>query len=225
MNSKTTGTALVGAGILFTVIIIAWPILMGLSQTHGSMAEQLAAITADSSLYRLNFALAALIGPSISLLLVLLATEGGNRPSPLTILGLSILPCYLTLVSIAYTSQVILLPSLLLGGIDAELWYFNNPGSIPYFLNQLGYSFFALSALAIGWRFLERRGLPRAMGTILWLSGILSLVAFLGLALDNQVLNAATFISGILTVPLGVLAILWGLRLRRESDCHEASSC
>ena len=93
-------------------------------------------------------------------------------------------------------------------------WFFASPYSIAYFLNQLGYTFFAFAACAIGWKFLFENGLLKGIGVLLWASGSLSIIAFIGLAIQNEFLNLATFLSGVLTIPFGILVALKGWRMK-----------
>jgi hypothetical protein len=122
-----------------------------------------------------------------------------------------------TLASFSYTSQYTVLQSFLRREdfVQAELWYFENFGSVPYFINQLGYVFFGLSGLFIGFKFLKEQGVPRAVGVLLWISGILSFIAFGGLALGSELMNFSTLISGMLTLPIGILVMVWGKGLMR----------
>lgn len=220
-DEERIGRALLYSGITLTLVVVLWPPLMLLSQPTGTVEEQLAALAADSALYKLNFFVASLIAPVVVVVLMLLALFApAERETPLLdVLGVFFLAPYVVLVSIAYTSQYTILHYLLAEGQmdEATAWLFENTHSIPYFMNQLGYTFFALAALLIGYKFLSASGLPRAIGVLLWASGLLSLVAFLGLALENELLNLATFVSGVLIVPVGILVAEWGRRLSRNT--------
>jgi hypothetical protein len=215
---KKTGLVLFIGGIAFTAVVILWPIFMMVSQPQGGINEQLLSIGAKPGTYVLNFVLAIIIAPLISFILICLAFfVPSNKDTPiLNIFGALLLAPYITLVSIAYTSQYTILQSFISSGklTDANYWYFGNQDSIPYFFNQLGYIFFALSGWLIGYRFLFEKGIPKSVGVLLWLSGILSVMAFAGLAMKNDVLNFSTILSGVLTIPIGFLVIIWGMRLR-----------
>ena len=218
-NSKS-GAALFAGGLIFTLVVMLWPVFMVLSEVDGDMMAQLASIAASPGLYRLNFVIASLIAPALAVIMAVLAfgIETKERTPILNILGLLFLTTYVTLVTVSYASQYTLFPSLLSQGSPGlELWYFNNPQSIPYFLNQLGYTFFALSALLIGFKLLYEQGLAKAVGILLWLSGVLSIIAFIGLSIDSPALNFTSIISGLTTVPMGMIVIFWGKRLRRRA--------
>lgn len=213
--SERNGKFLFFGGLVFTLVVLVWPVLMMLSQPGGDMSAQLAAIAENPGLYKLNFIVASLIAPTFTVVLAVLAFGVETRKKTLVLdrLGGLFLACYAALVTVAYVSQYTYFMSLLAKGYQAEMWYFNNPQSIAYFLNQLGYAFFALGSMMIAYKLLFEEGGVRAIGILLWISGILSLLAFAGLILDNAVLNFCTIISGVVTVPIGVLVVVRGYRL------------
>lgn len=215
--TKTTRNSLVFGGTLYTIVVLLWPIFMVLSQTKGDIQEQLLIISNSPTTYIVNFIVASLIAPTISFILLTIAfyIQTKKETPILNNFGAFLLGPYVTLVSIAYTTQYTLLQSFITGGKlkEAELWYFGNQDSIPYFINQLGYTFFALSALFIGYKLLFEQGLPKALGILLWISGLLSIIAFIGLIMKNEVINSITIISGLFIVPIGIIAAIWGMRL------------
>lgn len=219
---KKAGITLLIGGIVFTAVVILWPMFMMMTQPVGEMNEQLLSIQAKSDIYTMNFVLASLIAPSLSFILICIAFfVPSKKETPiLNMMGALLLAPYITLVSIAYVSQYTILQSFLsLGDLfQASYWYFGNQDSISYFVNQLGYMFFALSGLLIGYRFLFEKGIPKSVGVLLWLSGILSIIAFVGLAMKSDALNFSTILSGVLTIPIGILVIIWGKRLMSKQQ-------
>lgn len=199
--------------IITLAILILWPVMMVLSQLSGTMDERLAKLAADSTPYRLNFIVASLIAPPLVLVMIMLSRfHGTKKQTPLlNHFGMIMLAPYMILVTIAYSAQYTMVPAALAAGDvqTARQWFFENPQGFSYFFNQLGYTFFALSALAIGWRYLFESGLLKGIGFLLLGSGILSLIAFAGLALQNETINSVTFISGLLMLPFCVLVMLW----------------
>jgi len=221
---KKCGFLLFIGGAVFTAVIILWPIFMVLSQTEGEIGEQLTAISFQPEMYKLNFFIASLIAPAMALILVMLAfkVETRMKTPKLNTLGAVLIVPYAVLVSFAYISQYTLLQGFLNDGdwLQAELWYFNNAASVPYFINQLGYAFFGFSGMLIGFKFLKEKGILRAIGVLLWLSGILSFAAFGGLMLGSELMNFSTIISGLLTLPIGILVMSWGLHLGRREGSY-----
>ena len=199
--------------IITLAILILWPVMMVLSQLSGTMDERLAKLAADSTPYRLNFIVASLIAPPLVLVMIMLSRfHGTKKQTPLlNHFGMIMLAPYMILVTIAYSAQYTMVPAALAAGDvqTARQWFFENPQGFSYFFNQLGYTFFALSALAIGWRYLFESGLLKGIGFLLLGSGILSFIAFAGLALQNETINSVTFISGLLMLPFCVLVMLW----------------
>ncbi|MDG5788838.1 DUF4386 family protein [Evansella sp. AB-P1] len=214
------GKAFIYGGIFYTTIVILWPIFMVLAELEGDIQGQLLTIADNPSIYRWNFAIASMIAPAISFLIILLAfgISVQKRTPILHLVGVIFLVPYVILVSISYISQyTILFKYLSIGNMElASQWYFQNVDSMAYFLNQLGYSFFAVSALLIGYKFLYEKGLPRAIGILLSMSGSLSIVAFIGYIGKNDWLTGSTIVSGILTVPIGILVIILGFRIQRK---------
>jgi hypothetical protein len=212
-----TRNLLLFGGTTFTIIVLLWPVLMMIAEPGGIVEEQLSSIVESSFAYRINFFLASLIAPALVVVMSTLALfVDTKKETPfLNIVGAFLLIPYLTLVSIAYASQYVLLPKLFEHPELAMNWFFASPYSIAYFLNQLGYTFFAFAACAIGWKFLFESGLSKWIGVLLWASGSLSIVAFIGLAIQNEFLNLATFPSGMLTIPFGMLVALKGWRMRK----------
>ncbi len=157
--SKRASLLLYGGAALLAVIVL-WPVFMIASQIDGTIEEQLLLFSTDSSLYQINFFIASLIAPVFLFILLIIAffVETGRNTPVLNILGAIFLIPYLTLVSISYTSQYIFLPSLLEANNmeTARLWLFDNPNSIAYYLNQLGYLFLAFAMCSIGWKYLFR---------------------------------------------------------------------
>ena len=215
------GSLLLYGGMALLVVIVLWPVFMMASRIDGPIEEQLLLLCSDSSLYQVNFFIASLIAPVFLFIMIVLALfmETGKKTPVLDILGTAFLIPYLILVSISYTSQYVLLPSLLEAHNTgtARLWFFDNPGSIAYFLNQLGYLFLAIAMCSLGWKYLFETGLFKFAGILLWSSGILSVVAFAGLAIGSSALNAATFLSGILILPFAIVVVFIGRRMRHET--------
>ncbi len=73
-------------------------------------------------------------------------------------------------------------------------------------------------ALFIAYKLLFERGVARIMGIFLWASALLSLAAFAGLALQIEAQGFISVISGLLTLPVGILSIFWGKKLLGENS-------
>lgn len=212
LNNKQLGLALVTNGIIFTVIIFLWPITMMLAPgTNGTMNEQFTEILNNTFFYKLSFVVASFIGPSLlSLMFVYTFFVDTKKSTPiLNILGFTFLIPYVVFVTISYTTQYTYFLNLL--SLNSEMagnWYFGNFNSLSYYFNQLGYTFFAFGGILIGYRFCFDNGIKKVFGILLEFCSLLSIVAFVGLALGSKLINVATLISGLLTLPFGYIAII-----------------
>jgi hypothetical protein len=207
------------SGVAYLAITAVWILLTVLTAPEGTVDQQLIALSKGSFLYRLSFLTASLATlPLLTLMVVLALFEHPeSKPNILSILGALFLVPYVGLVSISYVSQCTLFPRLLadmsiVGASQVKIWYYNNPDSIPYLLDLLGLVFFSLSALAIGAKLVRTKGWLKAMGWLLVLSGLTGLLGFSGYVADNLLIESSIVLSGVLTVPLGLLAILWGAK-------------
>lgn len=209
---------LILSGIIFTIVLYSWPILMGLYLPSGSVDEQLNWVISNKGLYKLQFFMAFLIAPA--LVYMMLAQVHKIEPviNIVISLGHIFLTAYLILCSISYASQVIVVPSLLDAGLDeyAKLWYFDSNFSIPYFINQMGYCFWAIGTIFIFIRFIKYEGIIKYISLIYLISAVLSIVAFIGLMTNNIFLNSMTFYSGIALVPIGIMTAVWGYRDKKN---------
>jgi hypothetical protein len=219
-RTKSVALALFRGGIFFTVVVLLWPVLMTASEITGSVEEQLLQISEAPGLFMANFFWASLIAPSILVLLLTFARYTKIRKQTPFIYHFSLLflAGYFVFVSISYVSQYAYLPRLLAeGNTDlAVAWYFGDASSRPYFLNQLGYSLFGIAAILIGYKMFNEPLLPRLIGIVLWASGLLCLLAFLGLILLIPGQGLVSILSGLLTLPVGIMSILWGRKLLQE---------
>lgn len=217
VDSDKLKKLLLTTGLVFLVIIILWPVTMILAPgAEGTMAEQLDEIKANLLMYQLSFIMASLIAPSIFALMIVftLFVDTQKKTPLLNIMGLVLLVIYMVFVTISYTSQYTYFISLLENGSNSiDVWYFGNFDSLAYFFNQLGYTFFGLAGILFGYRYCFERGIKKVYGIVIEVCSVLSIVAWFGLVIGSTVINMATLISGILTIPLGVIAIIMSQRL------------
>lgn len=211
------GTHLVVSGVLFTLVLLVWPILMAIGQPVAGEPEQLLWLSANTGLFKIQFFFAFLICPAM-LYMLYAQISSLAEPSPMAVrLGGVFFAVYAVFAGIAYGSQMILIPRLIRAGMEAQarLWYLEASPSIVYFLNQTGYFFWALAILILFVPLLKSSGLTRALSIIYTVSAVLSIVAYLGLIVENDRLNSVTFISGLMLLPAGILGVLSGIRSGR----------
>lgn len=205
-----TDKHLIISGILFTVVLILWPIFMVVGTPEGTIGEQLVWISENITLNKIQFFFAFLISPAIIYLMIIQLSKLNSLKGGATILGLIFLVAYLVLNSISYASQIILIPNFIENDMlpQAKTWYFGSFISIAYFLNQLGYCFWGVAAIILFSRFFHKKGLIKILSIIYFVSGILSVFAFFGLMINNTSINKLTVISGLLLVPIGIISII-----------------
>ncbi|MFC2138958.1 hypothetical protein ACFLTE_12370 [Bacteroidota bacterium] len=218
-DNKKIGNALIISGALFTLVFWLGLIIAAIGlRLEGTYTDHLSQINDNPTFYVINFVFASLTGPLTAIIMVVLTLFVKTRkPTPLlNILSLLFLSAYLVLVCIAYASQYTYFMNLLRSNNEMAIeWLFRNFNSIPYFIQQLGYMFFALSGILLGYRFLLDKGIKRVFGYFLEIRCLITIVAFIGLALGNQQLNYVTIISGLLTAFLGIFAIAIGINVKK----------
>ncbi len=215
----TQNKNLIRSGIIFSVIIILWPVFMAFSQPEGSIATQFEWILDNITIFNLQFFFAALICPALFYMMVTQLKKMENKNSVRLIIGYSILGIYAALISLSYGSQFLILPKLIQAGkMDyAGLWYFRNPSSYSYYLNQLAYAIWGIGAFVLFAKYISAGVFIRIISILYLFSAALSLVAFTGLLTGNEKINSLTVISGLLLLPVGFLNIFWGLK-KSKSD-------
>lgn len=207
------------SGILFTLVLVAWPVMMALASPAGNVDLQLLWVRGHLALFRGQMVLALLIAPA--LLYMMLAQLRRLAVGGVALrLGLLFLAAYLVLTSVSYASQAILVPRFLAAGRleAARSWLFSAPGSIAFFLDQLGYCFWGAAAIVLFFRAWNWQGLSALIAGFYLLSAALSILAFAGLLLDVPGLMAMTLPSGLVLLPVGVLTVFWGRQARKSDE-------
>lgn len=204
------------ACILFLLILILWPILTYVSLPLGNnFIEQLAHINKSSKLYILGFVHAFLIAPVLIFVLSEFYKDlTKDQWSLKARILFSFYIIYFIIISISYGSQVFFLPNIIeIADQNTILdWYFYNPESNVYLINQTGYLIWSITTLFIFTRFLFKGTLVFFIVKLLTLSSIAQIVATFGLYFNNHTLNGLTFYSGLLLFPMGILILVYSLK-------------
>lgn len=191
--------------VLFTVV--GWLALLVPAMPSGEVGEQLASLREEMALYRWSFVNAAVINPAFVVMLyvasVLLVTGPWRG---LEVVGWLFLATYWLLPTLAYISQVALLPRLLETAGPAEAWYFGNPASVSYWLAMTGYGLFGIGGILVASRFIT--GSAPVFGWVLLASGVTSALGLAGYAVVSEALEVASTVGGILVVPLAIVALV-----------------
>jgi len=205
---------LIVSGVLFTVVLLAWPLMMVLAKPIGSIGQQLLWVAGHALLYRAQFVLALLLAPAIVYMMLAQLNRRQTADSISRRFGMVFLAAYVVLNSVSYASQAVLLPRFLATGqMDlARAWYFASPWSVAYFINQLGYCFWGIAAIALFFGSFRGQRLPGLIAAFYFLSALLSIFAFAGLLFESQAFMRLTLPSGLVLFPVGILTIAWGLQ-------------
>lgn len=216
MVSSKHSRNLIISGTICTIVLFLWPTFMLISSgAAGTIEEKLQMLSQNATLYHLNFMIASLIAPSILFLICIVSRLYKKMQlNFFDTIGVALLVAYSALNALSYISQYSILPKLLANGnIDAaKMWYMENTDSLAYFFNQLGYCFFGIAVMFIFREFLNDKGINKTIGILFYLSGVLSIFAFIGLLMQNKVLNLSTMLSGLLIIPIAILTILSGIK-------------
>lgn len=217
--NKSHSRNLIISGSIFTLLILLWPIFMALSDGNaGSLEEKVLEISKDGAVYYIGFVNASLIAPSaFALISIVSGLYRKEKKDLFDTIGIVLLIGYCILNSISYISQYSILPRLITAGKinEAIEWLFDKD-SLIYFLNQMGYSLFGMGVIIIFKGFLRAKGIEKILGLIFCISGALSILAFIGLLIQNELLNMLTIFSGLLMVPAGVLTVILGARITKQ---------
>jgi endonuclease/exonuclease/phosphatase family metal-dependent hydrolase len=217
------------SSLLLFIVLAAWMVTMFLTPFSGSHQEQLQQVVAHWSFFQISFGIALAIAPFFLYFIISLHNYLSVEISVFKAAGLTLAAGYGLCVSGAYGTQLTVLPYYLRRNMPAmaEIWFFNNPESLAYFINQTGYALWALAVLVLFGSEVKREGIRRWLGSLFILSALLSLAAYGGLLFAKPHLNALTLLSGALTIPITVLAFTMGVKAFRndnEEDPHTPQS-
>lgn len=210
----------VGMGLhaAVAVYVVAVTVMVGFVAAASPPSDLLDGLTEfqeGRTLYQWGFVGASMLAPAFVAMLLLLSA-GSKVPASSTrrTVAAVLLGAYVALASVAYTSQYTFFPALVDRDPDAAApWYFHDAESIPYAIDLVGYTLLGFAALLLA-SLVAERGRRWLAG---WLAGMgaLSIGAFvLHAAGAGSVGGLLSIASAALTVPIAVLAIVDGRRLR-----------
>ncbi|MBN2350717.1 MAG: DUF4386 family protein [Bacteroidales bacterium] len=216
---KKTKKRLFFSALFFSIILAMWPVFAVISMPSGDLKDQLDSIYKAPALYIINFSLALLIGPAlVYMLLSFFKTIKVKVLKPFNVFGIWCYIVYLIFITFSYASQTIVLPVMLKScPQETQLkWYFLNEPSIPGYLNQTGYLIWSLGTILLFFPFFKLKGIPGFIPIILFASALLQIMASFGYFFQNPYLSNLTSFSGILLLPVGILILIFSLRLKVE---------
>lgn len=201
------------SALVFSLILIAWPIFAALTITSGSIPEQIRAVQDSTALHVTNFLVALCIAPSMLVMLVRMFPFLGIRPSRGYItLVILFYVLYLLLISISYGSQVFYLPFILKMYPDpfVEKWFFYNNESMPFAINQTGYLCWSIATLLYMIPAITKAKAVFFIALLVFLiSSVLQIIATIGFYASIPEIAGLTFYSGLLMLPAGILVLVY----------------
>jgi hypothetical protein len=224
--SRALGRCLVVVAAAYLVLVVLMTIATAFGAPEGeTTVAQVADLATDDTLYRLGFFLASLL-PAVMVPFMAVVALGVVAPSQghgttearlCGWAGIALVAAYAPLSAAAYASQYTVFDWLLRRDLAAAApWYFNNVHGAPYTFDLLAYAIWGLGATIVAWPLLSRRGLLRGTGSLLAVSGVLSMGAFGLHALESPLASPATLGSAVLTVPVALLFMVHGRGLLRR---------
>lgn len=199
---------------LLIVALTAWVIFMLLNPLSGTYLNQLRNLAEHWQIFRLSFIVALTIAPVFLYFMISLHQLFLPFVSITKITGYTISVFYAVAATASYGAQLTLVPYYLNQNkfFMAELWYFFNPDSLAYFINQTGYALWAVAVILLFWSLVKREGIERWLGVLFLLSAIISLAAYTSLLAGVKTLDLLTLISGVLTLPIAMLSLILAIK-------------
>ncbi len=216
VRRRRLGTGLLAAAGVYLAAAATMSLVFA-SAPPPRLAGNLAAFEQGLALYRWGFVGASLLAPALVTVLVLLMTAAQvPADSARRWLGTILLAAYVPFATLAYTTQYTLLPWLVETDPDtAALWYLHDARSIPYALDLTGYAVLALASVVLASTMLGHSRLLRWVAAWLVAMGVGSLAALAFHAAGaSTAASVSTASSALCTLPVMVLAIVQGRRLR-----------
>jgi len=196
------------------LFVTLWIVLLVTSDASGSVPEQLERLRGSSARYRWSFVNASLIAPALITTIVLLFDVPARTRGRFDIVGTVFLSAYLAVISLAYVSQYTLFPRTLAeDALGARRLYFGDTASVPYMLAMLGYALFGVGAMLLAPPLLGAGGIWVWAGWLLFLSGLTSVVGFVGFAAGAKRVEFLNVIGGVLIVPFAIVVLIGASKL------------
>ncbi|NIM92957.1 MAG: hypothetical protein GTO18_04510 [Anaerolineales bacterium] len=181
-----------------------------------TLAGRIAAIEGSFGMFSLNYSLAALLTIACGMSLAAFSFYTRSRYPLWSTIAMTFIPVYMLANLFAYLSQIYILPRLLellqqasstalaegLIRMSMHTW----PGSVIEFINQLAYAVLGIPSIILASQLFRMAGSFRFGALCLALSGILSILAFFGIAFQlSEAMRISMASGGIYTLAIAVL--------------------
>lgn len=219
MKTRTLGWLAVVL-VITTVIWVGTTIATEIASPPApTLAAKIAALDEPDALFYVTYLNAALITLlTVALFTGLYLTYRRDYEFWASIAA-AFLPVYGTGNLVTYLSQILVVPRLLVlhrtpetaeaAEVLLELTLQNWPGSAVGALNLFSYAVLGIPSIVFGRLLAREAGTQRTAGLLLAISGGLSILALIGLALNSPVLTSLTLVSGVVFL---VAVILLAIR-------------
>ncbi len=209
------------SSILWIIFLIVWE---AVTPPVNSLNEQVAAIQAHFGLFILNYANAGMITLTTVALYAGLFDFCRGDDSLWSWIALVFVPIYGLANLVVYLSQIFVVPGLIdlyqnpetvgVAAILLSLTIHTWAGSAAGFVNALAYAILGIPSIILGILMYRKAHGLRIGSGLLAISGMLSVVALLGVAIRSAWLASTTLLSGAVSL---VALILIGLYFLRQS--------
>ena len=208
MKSKTTGVlALIATVITYIWVIgVLWDLnLKGSIETFDQALDY---VSKPDTLYYLNYINVSLLTIITTMMFAGIYEYFKKSLKVWATIGILFVPIYCTLNLFVYLSQVTIIPRILslaeMSAVHSEaellavLLTQNWDGSAVSVINLMAYALLGIPSIIFGSAMLKLGRLGVIAGSLLALSGIGSIMAFIGALMKNSTLASVTLISGFL---------------------------
>ena len=206
MKSKTTGVLALIATIFTYIWVIGVIWDLNLKGSIETVDQALAYSSNPDTLYTLNYINVGLLTIFTTMMFAGIYEYFKKSLGVWAAIGILFVPIYCTLNLITYISQVTIIPRILSlaetsayrseAELLAVLMTQNWDGSAVSVINLMAYALLGIPSIIYGSTMLELGRLGVIAGSLLALSGIGSILAFMGVIMQNSTMASFTLISG-----------------------------
>jgi len=217
---KYSSIALAGLMISSLAIVFATSLSLGFGST---VDEQFRAIAENPAAYSLNYLLLLMIAPLVIYNFISLASFDSDWAPAFYATVLCLFSVYIVCVTVAYASQAIFFPRMLIQRAGFEtmlLWYLGNRYGLAWFFHQTGCLALAGSSVILFAK--SKVGIPyfKWIRRLILVSSLFFLLSFIGLLTDQPKLIFCTF-AGFLSMFFGVcleISSIYAHKIRQREE-------
>lgn len=228
MKSKTTGILALIATVITYIWVIGVILDVILKGSVETVDQALDYVSNPDTLYYLNYINVSLLTIITTMMFAGIYEYFKKSLEVWATIGILFVPIYCTLNLIAYLSQVTIVPRILSlaemsayrseAELLAVLLTQNWDGSAVSVINLMAYALLGIPSIIFGSAMFKLGRLWVIAGSLLALSGIGSIVAFIGVLTGNSTLVSVTLISGFIYAVALIFITIVFLRSPKTDD-------